>query len=264
MKPSRKFLHRLALLLTLAACTATPAPASAPAAPPPVIRVSTALDVAELGPLWTENMPDVGAEFALRPALPNRVLLDELAARRLGVAITLHRPESSTAVATPLAYTALAVIVHPGNPVADLSLTQLREIFSGNSADWTALGGPAMPVEVVSREDGSAVRGAFDALVLGDVPPTPSAIVRPSDTTMAEYIAQTPNAIGYLALPNAGAVRTLTIDGIAPMQDGYPLGVQVLALTAAEPGGALHNWLAWVQTGGAARLPPGYVELSNP
>jgi phosphate transport system substrate-binding protein len=75
-----------------------------------------------------------------------------------------------------IARDALAVIVHPSNPITNLDLVQVQDIFGGNTTSWTNLGGPALPITLIVREAGSGTFGAFEELVMEGKPITTSAL----------------------------------------------------------------------------------------
>lgn len=134
----------------------------------------------------------------------------------------------------------LALIVNPTNPVSDLSITQLRGIFSGHVPDWREVGGKVGDVLVISREGGSDDREAFETLVMAKQPVTLGAIVMPSGLDVVQYVAGHPNAIGYAPIARViPEVKPIAIDGVQPtsetIQNGaYPLW-RHLAVISADP-----------------------------
>ena len=116
-----------------------------------------------------------------------------------------------------IARDALAVIVHPSNPINNLTLAQVQAIFSGNVRTWSELGGPAQPISVVVREAGSGTFGAFEELVMHGEPITPSAMRQGSNGAIRQLVALDPNAIGYISLGIVDeSVKALAIDGVEP------------------------------------------------
>lgn len=134
----------------------------------------------------------------------------------------------------------LALIVHPKNPVNDLSIAQLRDLFSGRISDWREIEGKVGDVLVISREDGSDDRKTFEALVMDKHPVTLGAIVMPTGSDVVKYVASHPNAIGYAPISEIGPeVKPIALEGISPtyetIQNGsYPLW-RHLAIIAAYP-----------------------------
>jgi phosphate transport system substrate-binding protein len=132
-------------------------------------------------------------------------------------------------VVTEIARDAIAVVVHPGNPVDSITLYQLRDVFEGRLTNWTQLWGPDLSLQVVSREDGSGTRAVFEKLVMRDRRVTPTAVIMPSSQAVRQQVAEQSGAIAYLSMGYLAAeARALAIDGIAPdresIADGtYPI-----------------------------------------
>lgn len=120
-----------------------------------------------------------------------------------------------------IAIDVLAIIVHPSNPVNDLSLEQLRGIYEGTITNWNEVGGPDVPIVPVIRELSSGTRGAFDEIVLDDGEPTASAVSQVTAGEVHTYVAETEGAIGYVGFGHIGGdeVQVLSIDSVVPSPD---------------------------------------------
>ncbi|MBI2845374.1 MAG: phosphate ABC transporter substrate-binding protein [Chloroflexi bacterium] len=138
--------------------------------------------------------------------------------------------------ATLLAWDSLAIIVHPDNPVNSLTLDQIRSIFSGSTLSWIDAGGGEGQIQVVTREEGSGSRAAFQTLVLTSGERITSlAIVLPSDQAVGEYIARNPSAIGYASIASlATQTKPLILEGQEPTSQQYPLLRPFYLLIARE------------------------------
>ncbi len=101
---------------------------------------------------------------------------------------------------TPIALDGIAIIVHPDNGVEGLTMLQVRDIFSGRILSWKEVGGRAEEIVVVSREEGSGTRKAFEGMVMGGRRVTPTAVVMPGSAAVVEYVAEHPEAIGYVSM----------------------------------------------------------------
>ncbi|MFQ6101487.1 MAG: phosphate ABC transporter substrate-binding protein [Anaerolineae bacterium] len=151
----------------------------------------------------------------------------------------------------PVARDGVAVIAHPSTPFAETGLAQLEEIFRGRVQEWE---GTALTV--VSREEGSGTRAAFESIVLGNYDTTRTAVVMPSGEAVVEHVARTPGAIGYVSTLRLGeaaadGVRVLPVEGISPtagtISDGsYPLSRSLYLATIAEPRGEAREFAQWV------------------
>lgn len=151
-----------------------------------------------------------------------------------------------------IAWDAIAIIVHPSNPLSDLSLNQVREIFAGRLENWSSLGGSDRPITVVTREEGSGTRGAFEELVMEDERITPAALRQDSNGAVRVMVAGDPCAIGYISLGIVDErVKPLSIEGVSPSQEtvsseAYGLVRPFLFLVREEPQGVAKEFIEFV------------------
>lgn len=150
----------------------------------------------------------------------------------------------------PMARDAVAVIVHPSNPISNVTALQLRALFGGEILDWAALAGTtvggAAPGEdepvIVSREDGSGTRTVFEARVMGDRRVTLNAIVMPTTQAVVDYVAGHRLAVAYMTLDAVDdRVRVVPVEGLSPAKNGATSGyylTRILYLAARAPGSA--------------------------
>lgn len=154
----------------------------------------------------------------------------------------------------------LVIITHHANPVGDLTLLQLRDIFQGQTLFWAELGGPEIDVIPVSREDGAGTRLSFESLVMGRRDVSPTAVVMPSNQAVVEYVASTPGAIGYVASAwLVPAVNLLAVEGVTPspasVADGrYLLARPYYLVARGEPSGALADLIDWITAGAGQEI----------
>jgi phosphate transport system substrate-binding protein len=154
--------------------------------------------------------------------------------------------------AIPIAYDALVVVVHLKNPIRSLSSAETQAIFAGTVVNWTQLGSTAGNIHIVSREEGSGTRTAFDELVMGTTEVAARAIVQDSNGAVREIVAQDPNAIGYISLGLVDdRVATVEIDNIKPTMDNcqsgaYPLLRPFLFLISEPADKASQDFISFV------------------
>lgn len=145
---------------------------------------------------------------------------------------------------TAFGHDAIAIIVHPANPVPSLTHLQLRALYCGEIIDWEAIGGSGGEPLVISREEGSGTRQAFEALVMGSDRVTLNALVMPTSHAVIDYVATHRTSVGYLSAAWLDErVRVVGIEGGMPepsdvRSGAYPL-TRVLFL-AAHPQPLLH------------------------
>ncbi len=166
----------------------------------------------------------------------------------------------------------IAVVADPGVPVDGLTIDQVRGIFSGSITNWSAVGGPDMPIVVVSREEGSGTRGAFEELMLGEgVQISSGAILQASNGAILTTVSGTPGAIGYLSFGYLDpSVKALSIDGVAPTPanaaNGTYTAVRPLNLvTSGDPDGLARAWIDFIYSadGQAIVVEQGYLSVNG-
>jgi len=156
--------------------------------------------------------------------------------------------------ATPLGSLALAVIIHPDNPVRDLELDELLDLYTGRSSSWESVGGRDVPVQPILPLPGEPVGDAFRARVLTDARPWPGTLLAPTAAATLEVIMEDEGALGVVPLAAVTPeVRLLRIGGILPgdstVSSGtYPLTVELFATAPLEPGPPLRDFLVWIQS----------------
>ena len=115
---------------------------------------------------------------------------------------TLKKAEEETlSYIVEIAKDGLAIIVHPENPVVDLTLEQICDIYSGKTTSWSELGGRSANIHIITREDGSGTRSAFEELVMvkgSEI--SPKAIVQDSNGSVRLLVSDDPNSIGFISL----------------------------------------------------------------
>jgi phosphate transport system substrate-binding protein len=146
----------------------------------------------------------------------------------------------------------LAIVVHPSNPVRGLKVAEVKQIFSGDLTDWKVLGGADKPITVVTREEGSGTRGAFQELVMGKTRIFRGAITEDSNGTVREIVAHDPAAIGFISLGLVNdQVRALDLDGAAANEanirnGSYRLVRPFLFVSRGEPTGLAKEFVDFV------------------
>jgi len=150
-----------------------------------------------------------------------------------------------------LAKDGLAIIVHPENPVDELTLAQARSIYTAEISNWRDLGGPDARIHIVSREEGSGTRSAFEGLIMKDERITPKAIVQDSNGAVRQLISGDRNAIGFISMGLTDpTVKALRIDGAAPtcvnIENGtYRLYRPFLLVTNGAPEGLAAEFITY-------------------
>ena len=125
---------------------------------------------------------------------------------------------------TVLAYDGIAIIVHPDNPVSDLSVEQIAKLYTGEITNWKDVGGNDAEIVLIGREAGSGTRDGFESIT-----DTKDACQYRQELTstgdVINTVSQNPDAIGYASLSAVGdSVKALTVGGVeateATVKDG--------------------------------------------
>lgn len=149
-----------------------------------------------------------------------------------------------------IAFDGVAVVVQRDNPVTNLTRRQIADMFARRITNWKGVGGPDMPVRLITREEGSGTREAFTKMVMeaaadaeikrlkapykdpatmpaevkhqlgqaeDDARITLRAITEPSNGSVKALVEGDPGAIGYMSLGQVGKeVKTVRVEGIVP------------------------------------------------
>ncbi len=156
------------------------------------------------------NIQGLGSSAGIRAAL------DGVA--EIGMSSRELKPEEAELLnQLVIARDALAIIVHPSNPISNLSREQVQSIFSRGIRSWDEVGGAPQPIILVSREAGSGTFSAFEELMMAGTPIASSALRQGSNGSIRQIVAEDPDAIGYISLGIVDqTVRALLIENVQP------------------------------------------------
>lgn len=112
-----------------------------------------------------------------------------------------------------IAIDGLAIILHPHNPLSQLSTEQLARLFSGEIRNWEELGGMEGPVHLYARDDQSGTYDTFKELVLSrrGKPLSPTAKRFESSEQLSDAVSRDPQGIGFIGLPYVRQAKALAI-----------------------------------------------------
>ncbi|MHB1295151.1 MAG: phosphate ABC transporter substrate-binding protein [Anaerolineae bacterium] len=167
-----------------------------------------------------------------------------------------------------VALDAIAVVVHPSNPVDHLTLQQISDIYTGKIMNWSEVGGEDRPIVLLSRESNSGTYVYFLEQVVrlgqsdSDLLFAPDTLLMPSSEGISTEVRQNPNAIGYDGLGyvtadqkalaiGSDADGPFVLPAVDSVNDGtYPIARPLYMYTAGEPTGNVKSFLDWVLTDG--------------
>ena len=180
--------------------------------------------------------------------------------------ITTIQAAGSDPVEYIIARDAIAVIVHLDNPIDNLTLQQISDIYSGKINNWSELGGEDRTIVRLSRETNSGTHVYFleEVLRLGDNSNntlfSPDTLLLPSSEVISAEIRDNPNTIGYDGLgyvtPDMKVIAVAIDSDNTPIipsiesvnNDTYPISRNLYMYTAGEPPTYIKDYLDWIQT----------------
>lgn len=211
-------------------------------------------------------------DFILVARQPSQDEID--AAQRAGVTLDVQ----------PVAYDAFVFLVHSDNPIASLTLDEIRGIYTGDITDWTALGveqpipGAAdTAIHAFTRNPNSGSQELMQALVMGALPMIDAPdMMMMGMAGLINEVNYTPNGLGYSVYFYASFInpgdhtRLIGVEGVVPAFDtiadgSYPLATEVYAVVRSDAASdstavLLRDWLL-TDDGQAAVAASGYVPL---
>ena len=268
------FVSLVIMALTLAGCGATPEPTQAPATQPteaPATQPAAASGRLSLaGSTTVQPLAEVLAE-AYMDMNPDVVIEVQGGGSSVGVTSagegTVDIGMASRAVKDSemetfpdlqiftIARDGIAIVTNPVTTPPSLSIAQVRDIFAGEITNFSEVGGPDAPITVVSREEGSGTRAAFEELVMEHEEEkviTENALLQQSNGQVRTTVSTTPNAIGYLSFGFLDDSTTpVAIDGVEPTvdnvkNDSYPIARPLNMLTKGEPNDLARSFLEFI------------------
>ena len=130
----------------------------------------------------------------------------------------LKDDEKAALTETTVALDGIAMIVNPENPVSDLTVEQIADIYTGKITNWSEVGGNDAAIVLIGREAGSGTRDGFESIT-----GTKDACKYQNELTstgeVIANVASNPNAIGYASLSAVDeTVSAVSVDGVAPTE----------------------------------------------
>ena len=206
------------------AATTAPATTAAPAKLSGTVSTdgSTSMEkvIGALGESFMEANPDV--TFTYNPT-GSGTGIQAVSEGRCDIGLSSRalkaEEKDSGLIETILAYDGIAVIVNPENPVSDLTLAQIADIYTGKITNWSEIGGDDAEIVLIGREAGSGTRSGFEEIV-GVVDACQYRQELSSTGDVITTVAQNPGAIGYASLASVkDTVKAVQVEGVTPSED---------------------------------------------
>ncbi|MFO1495474.1 MAG: PstS family phosphate ABC transporter substrate-binding protein [Lysobacterales bacterium] len=184
--------------------------------------------------------------MASRAAKPEEV---EAAKAAIG---DLHSAEQEHVIALD----GLALIVHPDNPLAQLSIDQIRRAYAGEVQNWSAFGGPNRPIHLYGRDDQSGTYDSFKSMVLGERALAPTTQRFESSRDLEAAVAGDPSALGFVGYSYVrqskalavfqGATLPLRPDSLSISTEDYLLARRLYLYSAQNASAEVQDFLRFV------------------
>ncbi len=180
----------------------------------------------------------------------------------------LAQKYNSIGVSILCAKDALSIVVHPSNPVSNLSINEIKNIFNGTITNWNDVGGYNIPISIYSREPNSGTFLYFEEHVLLGESYSDKRLVMPGTHAIINAIIRDSTGIGYSTFAYANTVKRLSVNGVAPTPDNvrngtYPISRYLYFYTINQPEGEIKKFVDWVvgQEGQRFVKENGYIPL---
>lgn len=153
-----------------------------------------------------------------------------------------------------VAVVGMGPIVHSEVSVDNISLEDLKGIFTGAITNWSQVGGQDLAITVINRASGSGTRATFESAVLGDtkVPESFKPQEQDSSGTVAKMVAETPGSISYLAFSYfSDSFKSLSVGGVKPEEanvedNSWTIWAYEHMYTAASPDAATQAFIDYM------------------
>lgn len=170
-----------------------------------------------------------------------------------------------------IALDGIALIVHPTNSIKALTKSQIKDIYTGKTSNWSQLGGRNAKIVVVTRDTSSGTYEAFELLALNKEKVRPDALTTASNQAVSQIVAQTPYAIGYIGhgflSPKVKAVSVDKVEctKLNIQSDKYPLSRYLYVYTNGKPSGSVLKFIDFLlgPQGQKLVVEEGFVEIKK-
>ena len=150
-----------------------------------------------------------------------------------------------------IAMDGVCVVVHPSNPVTNLTKQQIHDIYTGKITNWKQVGGPNARIVLAGRTGASGTYEFFKSSFLGGTRQSAKTKAFASNGMVRSYVARNRYAIGYVSIAFLNrTIRGLAINGVAPTKKNalagrYPHVRNLYFITKTKPSGATAKFINW-------------------
>jgi phosphate transport system substrate-binding protein len=151
-----------------------------------------------------------------------------------------------------VAYDCIVPVVHPSNPVNDLTMDQLKAIYKGEIKNWDQVGGPSQPIVVISRDTSSGTYEVWEEKVLKKERVYPGALLQASNGAVAQAVSKNKNAVGYIGVGYINKdLKPVTVNGVVgsaetTLNGKFPISRALYMFTNKWPMGDIAKFINYV------------------
>jgi phosphate transport system substrate-binding protein len=151
-----------------------------------------------------------------------------------------------------IAYDCIVPVVNPANSVSNITMEQLKEIYTGKIKDWKELGGPAGEIVVISRDTSSGTYEIWEEKIMKQERVFPAALLQASNGSIVQAVSKNKNAIGYIGIGYVDkSLKGLTVNSIPGTEETtlngtYPISRPLYMFTRGWPTGDALKFINYV------------------
>lgn len=166
--------------------------------------------------------------------------------------LKLARSRGANPVAHRVAIDAIVPIVHPTNPVKNLTAEQLSLIYQGKITNWREVGGKDLKIVVISRDSSSGTYETWGEKILHGARVTPRAQLQASNGAIVQAVSKNRYAMGYIGIGYLNKrVKALTVNGIQAsaetvLSGAYPIARPLFMFTNGRPSGEVDGFIKFL------------------
>lgn len=223
---------------------------------------TTVLPIAQAGAeAFMTRFPDVnisvrgGGSGVGIAALMNKTVDIANSSRRMKAKeLTQAKSNGVNPIAYEVANDGITIVVNKNNPLKNITIKQLKDIYSGKLNNWNQLGGANIPIVVISRDVSSGTYEVFSEKVMTGSKIVDSAQMLASNNAIANTIASTPGAISYIGLGYVTPdTKVLSVENVIPSEQTiksmtYKLSRKLYMYTNGAAKGNAARFISWLQS----------------
>jgi len=162
------------------------------------------------------------------------------------------KAKGSTPVEFIVAFDCIVPVVHPSNPLKNLTLDQLKAMYKGEIKNWKEIGGPDKPIVIISRDTSSGTYEVWEEKVMKKERVFPGALLQASNGAIVQAVSKNPNAVGYIGLGYMdNSVKMLPVNGITGSKEttlnkSFPVSRPLYMYTPDQPAGDVKKFLDYM------------------